>query len=64
MHTVWKFKNFYEINFLRFLISHIYFSDGNGNEAAVHDFLTSLEVNSEVWIGLHQATPLDRFHWV
>ena len=52
------------INFLRFLISQIYFSDGNGNEAAVHDFLTSLEVNSEVWIGLHQATPLDRFHWV
>ena len=40
------------------------FLDGNGNEAAVHDFLTSLDVNTEVWIGLHQATPLDRFHWV
>jgi len=38
--------------------------DGNGNEAAVHDFLSSLDVHSEVWIGLHQATPLDRFHWI
>jgi len=38
--------------------------DGNGNEAAVHDFLSSLDVHSEVWIGLHQATPFDRFHWI
>lgn len=40
------------------------FADGNGNEAAVHDFLSSLDVHNEVWIGLHQATPLDRFHWM
>ena len=38
--------------------------DGNGNEAAVHDFLTSIDVHQEVWIGLHQASPLDRFHWM
>ena len=51
------FNDFYDDIF-------IFLLDGNGNEAAVHDFLTSLDVNTEVWIGLHQATPLDRFHWV
>lgn len=46
-----------------FLFSHIYIVDGSGNEEYVHDFISELEVTSEVWIGLYQATPSDRFHW-
>ena len=41
-----------------------FFSDGNGNEASVHDFLSGLDIKSEVWIGLHQSSPVDRFHWM
>lgn len=37
--------------------------DGSGNEEFVHDFISELDVTSEVWIGLYQGTPSDRFHW-
>ncbi|TRY67404.1 hypothetical protein TCAL_16940 [Tigriopus californicus] len=37
--------------------------DGNGNEAFVHDFLSSLDISNEIWIGLYQNSPFERFQW-